>query len=151
MTCIRIPLLLSFLFLFCFFQCRKNTEERKNIWLKDKPLSEIKAAIKGKWQLHYSYGGITGHIRQNHTNSFIEFTATDSIYWNDNNQRIVADILKWNKRRDVVGDDTYIMSFCEMRSSVCYPYAWGVEQIHNDTLILYDDATDAMGHYLTRY
>lgn len=142
----KVPLL-ALLLLSC------NKEKLKtpvNLKLKDKPLNEIKAAIQGKWQLHYSYGGITGRIRQDHTNSYIEFKPTDSIYWNDNNNLIVADIITWNRRKDIIGDSTYIMSFCEMRGPVCYPYSWGVEQIKNDTLILYDDATDAMGHYLTR-
>lgn len=118
--------------------------------LKDKPLSEIKAAIQGKWQLHYSYGGITGNIRQNYTNSFIEFKPTDSIYWNDNNNLIVADKIQWNRRRDMIGDSTYIMSFCEIRGNICYPYSWGVQSIRNDTLILYDDATDPDSYYLTK-
>jgi len=118
--------------------------------LKDKPLSEIKSAIQGNWQLHYSYGGITGNIRQNFVNSFIEFKATDSIYWNDNNNSIVADKIQWNRRRDMIGDSTYIMSFCEMRGTICYPYSWGVQGIRNDTLILYDNATDPDSYYLTR-
>lgn len=143
---IKTPLLVLLL-----LSCNKEKPEAPvNLKLKDKPLNEIKTAIQGKWQLHYSYGGITGRIRQNRTNSFIEFKPNDSIYWNNNNDLIVRDIITWNRRNDIIGDRTYIMSFCEMRGTICYPYSWGVEQIKNDTLILYDDATDAMGHYLTR-
>lgn len=143
---IKSPLLLLLL-----LSCNKEKIKSPiNIMLKDKPLSEIKSAIQGNWQLHYSYGGITGNIRQNFVNSFIEFKATDSIYWNDNNNSIVADKIQWNRRRDMIGDSTYIMSFCEMRGTICYPYSWGVQGIRNDTLILYDNATDPDSYYLTR-
>lgn len=138
------------LILFCFIQCKKNTNERVNIKLKNKPLGEIKLAIQGKWQLHYSYGGITGNIRQNHTNSFIELKPTNSIYWDDNNNLIVKDLIRWKRKIDMVGDSTFIMSFCEMRGAICYAYSCGVQGIRNDTLILYDDATDPDGYYLTR-
>jgi hypothetical protein len=69
---------------------------------------------------------------------------------NDNNNRIVADRITWENKTDVIGDKTYIMSFCEMRSLVCYPYSWVVQGIRNDTLILYDNTTDPDYHYLTK-
>jgi hypothetical protein len=142
---IKTPLLLLIL-----WSCNKDKTDFSNITLKDKPLSQIKTAIRGKWQLHYSYGGITGNIRHNYTSSFLEFKANDSLYWDDNNNRIVADRITWENKTDVIGDKTYIMSFCEMRSSVCYSYSWGVQGIRNDTLILYDNATDPDYHYLTK-
>lgn len=118
--------------------------------LKDKSLSQIKAAIYGKWKLHYSMGGFTGRIRRDFTNSSIEFKSDDSMYWDNNGLRIVEDFLAWRKMTDMIGDVTYIMSFCEMRNSICYPYSWGVQGIQKDTLILYDNAADPDSYYLTR-
>jgi hypothetical protein len=73
---IKTPLLLLIL-----LSCNKDKTDFSNITLKDKPLNQIKSAIRGRWQLHYSYGGITGNVRHNYTNSFIEFKTNDSLYW----------------------------------------------------------------------
>lgn len=145
------PCLKMILILLTITSCNKEKpKDPVNIWLKDKSLSEIKAAIQGNWQLHYSLGGFTGNLRKNHFNSFIEFKLADSIYWKEQSNLLVADKLQWNKKIDMIGDSTFIMSFCEYRANICYPFSWGVQGIRNDTLILYDDATDPDAYYLTK-
>ncbi|HYK77295.1 MAG TPA: hypothetical protein VEV16_09980, partial [Daejeonella sp.] len=98
--------------------------------------------IQGNWQIHYSYGGITGSIRHNYTNSFIEFRPDDIIYWKDNKIEIVNTKINWIRGNDQFYELTYIMVFDS--------YSWCVDGLRNDTLILYDNAYDHMTHYLTR-
>lgn len=108
--------------------------------LKDQPLDIIRSAISGKWQLHYSYGGITGHIRMDYPNSFIDFGSGDSVSRTRDGVLYEQTPITWIKVVDLLGDSAYIIK----------PYGWGVWGIRNDTLSLYDNSPDGMSHFLTR-
>jgi|SRR5690606_12990873 len=108
--------------------------------LKDQPLDTIRHYISGKWQLHYSYGGITGHIRIDHRDSFIDFGSGDSVLRTRDGVLYEQTPITWIRVVDLLGDSAYIIK----------PYGWGVWGIRNDTLELYDNSPDGMGHFLTR-
>ncbi len=129
MKTIKTFYFLTFLFLINV-QCKKENKPL-NIKLKDKPLSEIQKYLIGNWQIHYSYGGITGNIRYNYTNSFIEFKPNDIIYWKDNIVERVNTKIKWIRTTDQVNELTYVMSFSDILG---YPESWGTEGIYKDTL-----------------
>lgn len=141
-------LLLITTIVFFMAGCKKN-DTPINIKLKNKPLPVIKEAIQGKWQLHYAYGGWTGHYRKNFTNSFITFGENDTIFWMDSTWRRVDTVIQWKRIQDFVdhSDSTFLMSFYDTYG---YPYSWIVDGIYRDTLLLVDYGPDGMGYYLTR-
>ena len=75
----------SMLIVFCFAQCKKE-HTGLTITLYDKPLAIIQSIAKGKWKLNYTYGGLTGNIKQNYTNTYSEFrfAQIDSFYYTEN-------------------------------------------------------------------
>lgn len=136
---------------FVALSCKKPAIKRNtiNIILKHKSLSTIKGAIQGRWQLHYAYGGYSGHTRVNYANRTIEFKGDDHIKEIYQSKIIVDTVIKWERIKDYFfeGDSIFILSFNDLRG---YPYSWGVEGIYNDTLLLFDYAADGMGYHLTR-
>jgi|SRR5690606_4787150 len=115
--------------------------------LKEKPLDTIKHYISGPWQLHYSYGGITGDIRINHHNSFMDFGTGDSVLWTRDGELYAHSPITWMKVVDIHGDSINLMHFDDKRE---YPYDWGVWGIKDDTLAFYDNANDGMAHVLSK-
>lgn len=118
---------------------------QQNITLKDKPLTEIKAHIKGVWQFHRSVGGFTGQTVFYHKNSYIEFKENDSIYWIDDAQERAKTKINWIRDKDEFGDSTYIISIYDVNN---FPENWVVEGIEKDNLVLYDNGNDGFIHYL---
>lgn len=117
--------------------------------LKDKALDQIRFCICGYWQMHYGEGGFTG-IKQYFKDTFVEFKPSDSIYFNVQQYLEAADLIEWLKLPDEFTheiDSTFIMTFQDWRE---YPYAWGVEEIRDDTLVLYENGPDGLGYYLTK-
>lgn len=115
--------------------------------LKDQPLDTIQHYISGPWQLHYSYGGITGDIRINHHNSFMDFGTGDSVLWTRDGELYAHSPITWMKVVDIHGDSINLMHFDDKRE---YPYDWGVWGIKDDTLAFYDNANDGMAHVLSK-
>lgn len=116
--------------------------------LKYKALDQIRHCIWGYWQLHYWEGGISGDIRQDFTNSFVEFLPNDSIYFVDQGDLTVEDQIEWGWRLDeITHDSIYTMLFQDWRD---YSYEWVVKEIRDDTLVLYDNGNDGFNYYLTK-
>lgn len=128
----------------------KKPNDPINIRLKGKSLSVIKRTIRGDWQLHYAYGGFTGHYRKDFNNSFICFKKSDTIIWLDSTWKRVDTEIHWTRILDFVEqnpDSVFLMSF---HDTYGYPYSWIVDGIYNDTLLIYQDAYDGMIYHLTR-
>jgi hypothetical protein len=139
-------LIIPFLLALLLSSCEKHTL-KQNLYLKDKPLNEIKAGIAGSWQLHYIAGGISGDLKYRPKNSFITFIEDDSILWVQNGEIYSNTKISWLRKRDQMGDTTHIMVF---KDSWEVPISWGVERIYNDTLKLYDVGYDGFTYHLTR-
>lgn len=128
--------------------CKKEDPViQQNITLKDKPLAEMKAHIKGGWQFQRSVGGFTGQMVFYHKNSFIQFKANDSIYWVEDGQERVKTKINWIRDTDQFNDSTYIISIYDIYN---FPESWGVKGIEKDNLILYDVGNDGFYHYLVK-
>jgi hypothetical protein len=149
---------LTFLTLFlaillCFFaRCKKNETSKptktdsSNIILRDKPLSVIQSYIKGNWQLQYEQGGITGG-RFPHTNFFWEFSSSDRVKVTYQSNVVTDTLINWVRTKDVFTDSTFLMTFSD---KLGYPYVYIVDGIYNDTLVLYDNASDYITYHFTK-
>lgn len=115
------------------------------IILKDKTLSEIKNAITGHWQLHYSFGGLFQRI--DYTNNYIDFfNFADSIKWTDNGNLYLLDKSYYDRVKSIYGDSTFLIKF----QGTNIQYEWTVDRIRNDTLIIKDDHSNPFTYYLTK-
>src|SRR5690606_12748678 len=77
--------------------------------LRKEPLDTIKHYISGKWQLHYSYGGFTGHMRIDHHNAWMDFASGDSIYWVMDTVVYADAPIEWSRVNDILNDSIYMM------------------------------------------
>ena len=128
--------------------CKKH-DAPFNITLKDKPLIIIKAAIQGRWQMHYAYGGLSGHTRIDYTSRFIKFTDNHILFC-DNAKSLADTLFYWKRVIDIFSQlrgSIFTMTFSDKRD---YPYSWVVDGIYQDTLLLVDYGPDPMNYYLTR-
>jgi hypothetical protein len=132
------PLVISGLLALLTITCHEDPSLSCEGTLKDKPLEQFKNCIYGRWELiKVSSSGI-GNVFT--TNTFIEFTRTDSIYWIDNNKVILDTAIEWKSKRDLQGNMIHSMDFGS--SNI------GVEAIRNDTLTLYTGSLDGSVFYL---
>ena len=79
-----------------FTSCKKNKndvieETNTTVYLRDKSLTEVKSEVRGNWKIHYKYGGITGNIKTQLTNSNFKVLQNDSIYLKISNSSIAED------------------------------------------------------------
>lgn len=136
--------------LFCFAQCKKENT-RLTITLYDKPLATIQSYAKGKWKLNYAYGGLTGNIKQNYSNTYMEFkfAQIDSFYYTENGTIKINSPIEWRRIKDFFGrvDSTYFMGFHYNGNR---PYGYSFRNIQNDTLIIEENAPDGFAYWLTR-
>lgn len=135
------------LILFCFAQCKKEYTSL-TITLYDKPLGTIQSYIQGKWQLHYGKGGICATCIQYYSNYY--WTFTNNRVKKSFNGTITADTtISWIRDRGTYtnGDSTFIMSFSD---KLGYPSNYVVDKIMNDTLILHENAADAVFYHFTK-
>ena len=118
-----------------------------NVVLRDKALNQIRNCIYGNWQLHYRFGGFTGSDKDYYTTqTLVNFNASDSIeYIGGGNYSRYK--INWAKTKDLFGEMTYIMGF---ENTSGYPVRWGVAQIRQDTLVLYDNWPDGYSYYLSK-
>ena len=113
--------------------------------LRDKSLKQIKYCITGYWQMHYLEGGVF-NIREELTNSFVDFKPNDSIYYIDQGQLTVKDKVTWNRVVYSALDSTYVSHFYDWRS---YPYSWVIDHIENDTLVFSENSIDGFRYHST--
>ena len=143
--------LVAVLFLIGWTGCEKE-DESQNIILYDKPLDVIQSHIQGKWELVYEKGGYAANSIHYYDNSYMEITPDNRAIITFDDVVYIDAIIKWTK----VGPyewvkwspgkytDTYLMEFNDRRE---YPYCFVVDNIHNDTLTIYDNAFDAVFYY----
>jgi hypothetical protein len=135
-----------FVILLISASCKKDNGP-VNISLKDKPLFTIKSSIQGRWKLEYSSGGICGIcVYPSRSNTTLEFKK-DRVIWISDNLLLADDNINWIPTHEFFGIDTYIMSFEDTRA---YPYNYIVDGIYNDTLVLYESATDGQSHHFSK-
>lgn len=136
---------------FCFGQCKKKYTPL-TITLYNKPLGTIQNYIQGKWKCHYGKGGIAANYVQYYNDFYWTFSANNRIQQLYNGS-IVTDttinwVWTWNSGTWLnYGDSTFIMNFYD---KLGYPFDYVVDRISNDTLILHDDAADAVFYHLTK-
>lgn len=136
---------ISIVCLYCI-ACKEKNIEPYYLNLNNKPLDTIKKYIEGKWQMHYSIGGIAGNYRTNYINTFVEFTISpinnDSLNWyNDtfvfiNNKVIFNKVPKYSNNTDSVYEISEVL--------------WVMNQIKNDTLTIFENTSESAGYFLTR-
>ena len=135
---------------FCFSHCKKENNPL-NITLYNKPVSTIKSYINGKWKIVYDLGGITGNIRHDYVNSFVEFKflVIDSINETHNGSTIIRSQIQWFKDRDLfTGDSINLLGFNYYQTGL--PFAYRISQITNDTLVVTQPAPDSYSLMLIR-
>lgn len=149
---LAIKLFLVLMLISCFSNCRKSNVPSVNIVLYNKPLSEIRENIQGKWKLQYGKGGICSTCKSDFSNQryLWEFSMNDKINRTYNDSVYTDAPIQWTK--DLVyytnGDSTYVMNFYDNRR---YPYNYVVDRIYNDTLILFDAySIDAVYYYFVK-
>jgi len=146
--------LVAVLFLIGWTGCEKE-DTSQNIILYDKPLDVIQSHIQGKWKLAYGKGGFAANSIFYDDNYYMEFTVDNRVIETGDNIVYANSTIKWTK----VGPyewvkwspgkytDTYLMEFNDRRE---YPYCYVVDKIYNDTLIIYDNACDAVFYYFNK-
>ena len=139
-------------FCLCISNCKKRKEQpidKSNIVLYNKPLSVIKECLKGKWELIYGKGGFSANTIQFYHDNFWEFN-NDNVKIVDSGSIITDTTIHWiyNEGTYTYGDYTYIMSF---HDRVGYIYDYVVDSILNDTLILHEDASDAVFYHFIKF
>lgn len=128
--------------------CKKNNNDAiGNVFLRDKPLAEIKSLVQGNWKIHYKYGGITGNIKTPMTDSYFKVLQTDSIYLTFSNTLFAADIATFQRVNTTFGYSAYTMDFESIGGT---PKTWIVDYIINDTLVLDDDYANGSAYFMTR-
>ncbi len=136
---------------FCFSNCKKENTPQKatlNIILYDTSLSVIQQYIQGKWELIYGKGGIAANTIQYYHDNFWEFN-NDRIKIIDSGNTVADTTIRWIFDRGAFtnGDSTYVMNF---HDKLGYVYDYVVDQIYNDTLILHEQASDAVFYHFIK-
>jgi hypothetical protein len=115
----------------------------------DKPLETIQHYIQGKWKLIYGKGGICGTCVFPCDNCTVEFTSDNRFI--SKSFVITSDTTTirwiWDKGSYLGGDSTFVMTF---RDKYGVPGSYVIEQIKDDILIYYDNASDPMFYHCVR-
>ena len=119
------------------------------ITLYNKPLGTIQNYIQGKWKCHYGKGGICGNCIQYYSNRFWTITASNKIQISNNGNLTTDTTINWIKDVGTYtnGDSTFIMNFFDKPG---YPSNYVVDKIMNNTLILHENAADAVFYHFTK-
>jgi hypothetical protein len=138
--------------LLCSVQCKKNkpsnptVKDSSYITLHDKSLSIIQSHIQGKWQLQYEQGSnFAGTFPQ--TDFFWEFNLNNNVRETYQSNLIVDTAINWVRTKDVFADSTYLMTFSDIQG---VPWVYIVDGVYNDTLVLYDNASDFTTYHFTK-
>ncbi|MBI1783355.1 MAG: hypothetical protein HYR66_18625 [Sphingobacteriales bacterium] len=137
----------SLLLLFCFSQCKKDSGP-VNIILWDKPLPVIQSYIKGTWKLQYVYGGLAPVKSFPQSDTYTTFSANWITTRNSTGITLDTSIV-WKKDTDIQGNSTWLLSY-RYSLGYAFPIYMRVDQIHNDTLILGDNAYDGFGYFYSK-
>lgn len=151
-----IPLsVLTLIAFFYFSRCKKGQSLNckggntpSNIVLYNKPLPVIQCAIRGKWKLVYAKGGIASNNVQYFDDIFWRFYQDNKIMEFYNDTITLNTTIYWHKELgSYAGNTTFIMKFFDKYG---YPNIFVVDRIVNDTLILHDNAFDAVFYHFIK-
>ena len=120
--------------------CKKEFVVPSNIILYDKPLSVIQSCIKGKWRLHYIYGGFSPSKIIDKYNSYMILSPDH--------------ITKGNDAQGIFVDTKISWIWSEYPHGYLFGYLseyYMVLEIKNDTLIIRDNLDDGDKYYYTKY
>lgn len=121
-----------------------------NVILRNKQLNAQKDCLKGKWQMHFSNGGLND-TRINYQKTYIEFifndSYVDSIKWYNDTLVHANGLLTFKNEISKNNDYVYMMNFLYSSGVINY---WFATKIVNDTLMIEEDFIDGFTYYLTR-
>lgn len=121
--------------------CSEESPECQGI-LKSRPLVQIQNCIEGNWKFLYSIGGITGQMRIDYENSFIDFQKNNTVFWVKEGAVPSEEVVEWSYIEDQFNESTYVMT------GAVGP--WGFQEIKQDTLFIYDVGNDGFVHVLKK-
>lgn len=121
-----------------------------NIILRNKALDIQKNCLKGKWQMHFSNGGLNDTLID-YQNTYIEFvfnnSNVDSIKWYNDTLMYANGLLTFSNEISKNNDYVYMMEFPYSLGFINY---WFATKVENDTLMIEEDFIDGFTHYLTK-
>ena len=129
--------------------CKKEWEEpqEQTVSLRDKPVDEAKAFVRGDWTIHYGYGGLTGHARISTPHSHLSVLANDSLYLTFNHQLYAADKATFQREATIFGYTAVLMKFASPNNLA---HEWVIDSKKGDTLVLVNHATEPVAYYMTK-
>ena len=120
----------------------ESEELLHDITLSDKPLSVIQQYITGDWKLQYSIGGIAGSKYIDESNSYMNLTQNHITMGNDSKGVFVDSPIEWINKYD-----TYLLDYSYSEG---VHFAYIIEGIKNDTLMVTEDAGDGFTFFYTK-
>ncbi|MCF6332545.1 MAG: hypothetical protein L3J11_04595 [Draconibacterium sp.] len=126
--------------------CERDHESEQllhNITLSDKPLSVIQKYITGDWKLQYAFGGLLAHKVTDTVNSYMILSPNYIIKGNDSRGVFVDSSIEW-----IYKYDTYLLDYSYSEG---VHFAYIIERIKNDTLMLTEDAGDGFTYFYTKH
>lgn len=141
-----VLVLMATVIIFCGCDKGHNFPTPSNIDLNRKPLPEVKAILRGKWQLHYMQGGFCGTCKYDRFDEYYEFGANDGIRWTISKEVMSDTTITWIKQ-DWQAREVNVMEFYAKDDNI---HHLSPDRITKDTLILYEPGPDGMNYYLTK-
>lgn len=120
------------------------------VWLRDvKSLPLIKNTIQGDWKIHYAYGGLTGHQKVEHSNSWFRFLSNDSMYIVFENEIYAATKPNLIRKQTEFGFDAWVLDFefnndWELREELV------IDLIIQDSLWMTQNSVDPLSFIMTK-
>lgn len=143
--------LLLLLFILPLFSSKCKKERTRNpgeiVYLRDKPLNEIKSEVLGNWKIHYSYGGFTGNIKTQMPNSFFRVLSNDSIYLTFYNSLYAADKAIFTRTQTTFGYSAWIIEF---KTFGGLSDSWIIDYTKGDTLVLVGNYSDPDAYIMSK-
>lgn len=130
--------------------CKKD-DYAKNITLYNKSVPTIKSYISGRWRVIYDIGGMTGKIKHEYVNSYMEFKfqSVDSIIEFNDNKTVIRSSLQWLRDKDVfTGETINLLGFNFYQTGLAFTYR--VSEIRDDSLIITEPVVDGFSLVLCR-
>ena len=145
----RNALLIASVLLTVAASCKKDKDDiaKQIVDLKPLSLAAVKDSIKGEWQIHFAYGGLTGHSKQEFTRHFIRFMPNDSLYiwfgtWTGSTTKAV-----YEQKQTIFG---YTATVVSSETPDAIQRSWIVDRKKGDTLVLKDNHSDGWVYFMTK-
>ncbi|MFT3979382.1 MAG: hypothetical protein QM687_02860 [Ferruginibacter sp.] len=126
----------------CFCSCKKSSGDDHIVYLREKSISEVKDELRGDWQIHYKYGGMTGSLKTELPGSFLRLKANDSIDVVINSFASSSKAV-FERSVTIFGYEAVIMNFSMGN--------WIIDHKINDTLVLTTNHVEPESYMLTRF